>query len=266
MLASGFTAAPVSKYIFFGIIVASVLTSITDTKYLFHIQLVPHIWSYRQFWRLLIWQSCYNNSTELLFGVMTMYHLRIIERLWGSRKLASFLLATLTPCLLAPPVILAVLRPITFSSLNVLPAGPTPLIFALLAQYYASIPTVYKYRVLVSSAASDGVTFSDKSPVYLLAAQLALSSLPGSAICAVAGWFIGMAWRRDIGPGCWTSWRIPEWLAGTKQESAGNFEHLRRRLEGEGGDSGSATAGGTEGQVRRRGLGGGILDQFRGAF
>ncbi|KAI4129150.1 MAG: hypothetical protein LQ338_002385 [Usnochroma carphineum] len=234
MLASGFTAAPVSKYVFFGIIVFSILVSITDTKYLYHIQLVPHLWRYQQYWRLLIWQSCYNNSTELLFGVMAIYHLRIIERLWGSRKFASFLLTSLPLCLLIPPVILAVLHPLSFSTLNILPAGPTPLIFALLAQYYATIPTVYKYRLRISSTSSDALTFSDKSLVYLLAIQLAVSSLPGSVICAATGWFIGIAWRRDIGPGFWTSWRIPEWLAGTKREGGGDFEHLRRRLEGEG--------------------------------
>ncbi len=88
MLASGFTAASVSKWLFFGTMVSSILVSITDTKYLFHIQLVPHLARYRQFWRLLIWQSCYNNSGELLFAVMTLYNLRVIERLWGSRKFA----------------------------------------------------------------------------------------------------------------------------------------------------------------------------------
>ena len=31
---------------------------------------------------------CYTNSTELLFATMTLYHLRIIERLWGERKFA----------------------------------------------------------------------------------------------------------------------------------------------------------------------------------
>lgn len=37
-------------------------------------------------------QSCYTNSTSLLFAAMSLYHLRIIERLWGSRKFAvSFL-------------------------------------------------------------------------------------------------------------------------------------------------------------------------------
>ncbi|KAI4258672.1 MAG: hypothetical protein LQ352_001098 [Teloschistes flavicans] len=288
MLASGFTAAPVSRYFFFGTIVSSILVSITDTKYLFHVQLIPHIWRYMQFWRLFIWQSCYNNSTELLFGVMTLYHLRIIERLWGSRKFAvsgknvstsmqyvwracaniqrqSFLVTTLPPTLFVPPLVLAILRPLTLSTLNILPAGPTPLIFALLAQYYAAIPTVYKYRLLISSSPTDAVTLSDKSMVYLLAAQLALSSLPGSLICAATGWLIGVAWRRDLGPEVWTSWRVPRWLAGGEGAKGGDFENLRRRLEGEG-RGGATSIDGAEGDTGRRGSERGILDQFRGTF
>ena len=93
MLASGFTAAPVSKLVFFGIIASSIVASITDTKYYFYIQAVPHLVRYGQIWRLLVWQLCYTNSTELLFAAMTIYHMRIIERLWGSRKFAVCLLA-----------------------------------------------------------------------------------------------------------------------------------------------------------------------------
>ncbi|KAL8729407.1 MAG: hypothetical protein Q9181_005017 [Wetmoreana brouardii] len=196
---------------------------------------------------------------------MTLYHLRIIERLWGSRKFASFLMATLPSTLVIPPLVLTVLRPLTFSHLNVLPPGPTPLIFALLAQYHATIPTVYKYRVLVSSSPTEAFTFSDKSLVYLLAAQLAISSLPGSLIAAAVGWLVGVAWRRDIGPEIWTSWRVPTWIAGGKRDRGGDFEQLRRRLEGEGRGAGSAVEG-VDGDVRRRGLGSGILDQFRGTF
>ena len=33
---------------------------------------------------------CYTNSTELLFATMTIYHMRIIERLWGSTKFAVY--------------------------------------------------------------------------------------------------------------------------------------------------------------------------------
>jgi hypothetical protein len=33
-------------------------------------------------------QACFTNSTEVLFGVLTFYQLRVVERLWGSRKFA----------------------------------------------------------------------------------------------------------------------------------------------------------------------------------
>ena len=33
-------------------------------------------------------QACYSNATELLFATMTIYNMRIVERLWGSRKFA----------------------------------------------------------------------------------------------------------------------------------------------------------------------------------
>ncbi|CAD6575868.1 MAG: hypothetical protein ASARMPRED_007491 [Alectoria sarmentosa] len=229
MLASGFTAAPVSQFLFFGVIASSILVSITDTKYLFYIQVVPHLWQYKQAWRLLIWQSCYNNSTELLFAAMSLYHLRIIERLWGPRKFASFLFSVLPPTLLLPPIVTTMLRPLTFGAVNHLPAGPTPLIFALLAQYHAAIPTVYKYRIVTSkspstssSASEDhGPVLSDKFLVYLLASQLALSSFPGSAIAASVGWMVGVAWRGEWGPGAWGRWRVPGWVVGEKKANTG---------------------------------------------
>jgi hypothetical protein len=36
----------------------------------------------------MTWPLVYTNSTEVLFSAMTLYQLRIIERLWGSRKFA----------------------------------------------------------------------------------------------------------------------------------------------------------------------------------
>jgi len=88
MQTSGFTNAPVSQILVFWVVGASVLAAITDTKYFFHIAIDPHLLQWRQYWRLLTWQTCYANSTEVLFASMTFYNLRIIERLWGSRKFA----------------------------------------------------------------------------------------------------------------------------------------------------------------------------------
>jgi hypothetical protein len=94
MLASGFTNAPVSRALVVGIVLTSFLASLTDTKYYFWIDVRPHLLDYVQLWRLLTWQLCYTNSTEVLFAAMTLYNLRIIERLWGSRKFAVRSLST----------------------------------------------------------------------------------------------------------------------------------------------------------------------------
>ena len=170
---------------------------------------------------------------------------------------------------LVPPLLLAlILRPLSFNTLNYIPAGPTALLFALLAQYHAAIPHVYKYRLATSSNPQqphqEGMVFSDKSMTYILAAQLALSQVPGSLLVSGVGWAIGVAWRQEILPGRMISWRVPGWLVGGKREGEG-FEGLSRRLEGEGRASGVEGRDET-GTRQRRGMGRAILDQFRGAF
>ncbi len=175
-----------------------------------------------------------------------------------------------------PPMLLAlVLRPLSFNYLNYLPAGLTPLLFAILAQYHAVIPHVYKYRIAASASPDtnepfSGLTFSDKSYVYLPAIQLSLSQFPGSLICAFVGWAVGYLWRNEVFPASMIRWRIPGWMVGLKPRKRGeDFEGLRRRLEGE--NTSDAVATGADGRSRtevgrRRTLGRQLLDQFRGAF
>ncbi|KAI9841619.1 MAG: hypothetical protein M1838_003491 [Thelocarpon superellum] len=275
MLTSGFTHAPVSRFLVFSLVTSSILVSITDIKYLFPIQVVPHLWQYGQLWRVLTWQTCYTNSTELLFASLTLYHLRIIERLWGTRKFASFLLSTLPYNTLLPPLILTlVLRPLSLHRINYLPAGPTALVFSLLAQYHAAIPHVYKYHVSTRPSppssqqqgprrtpshpalTDDGLTFTDKSTTYLLVTQLALSQFPGSALAAAVGWLVGYAWRNDVLPLATSTWRVPRWVVGDKSGTGGSglggtggetYEALRRRLVREGSGAGVGRASGVDG-------------------
>ncbi|KAM5442073.1 hypothetical protein MferCBS31731_002902 [Microsporum ferrugineum] len=265
MLSSGFTNAPVTKLALIFIITSSIVASIADVKYLFYIQVNPHIWQYHQLWRFLIWPLCYVNSTEVMQAGVVIYSLRVIERLWGSRKFASFILSTLPFTTLLPPLVLTlVVRPLSLNTLNHLPAGPTAIIFAILAQYHATIPTTYKYRILTSSSATSAsslgssITFSDKSTIYFLALQLSLSQLPHTILPAFIGWVVGYAWRAELLPSKISSWRIPGRLYGGSPErqrrrgvptrsgdasssglvGAGSrdpeqLEGLRRRLEGE---------------------------------
>jgi hypothetical protein len=190
----------------------------------------------------------------------------------------------------------AVFRPLSWGTFDFLPAGPTPLIFAILAQYHAMVPHVYKYKVALttgfpsggnnsnnssSSTTNDddvpGVTLSDKSTKYLLALQLALFQWPGSLLGATVGWMVGQAWRSELLPGALTRWRVPGWLVGVrtpKSSSSERFEGMRRRLESEAGASATGAAppgtqqpGAAAGEGnRRRTMGQQLLDEVRGAF
>lgn len=203
----------------------------------------------------------------------------------------------ITPLLLA-----LVLRPLSLGYLNYLPSGPTAVMFALLAQYHASIPHTFKYRISTTGGSTGRQTttspnegnannnskrsltilLSDKSTTYLVAAQLALSQFPASLLPAFVGWAVGTAWRADILPGS-KSWRVPAWLVGEKEsrrpagassavggngdaEDGERYADLRRRL-----DAASAAAAqqgassgveGSSGQSQRRSL----LERFRGVF
>lgn len=172
---------------------------------------------------------------------------------------------------ITPLVLALVLRPLSFGTLKYLPSGPTAVIFALLAQYHASIPHTFKYRISTHGGSTsrqnttsnndDNATttnnnnnnskpsltllLSDKSTTYLIAAQLALSQFPASLLPAFVGWAVGIAWRADILPA--SRWRIPAWVVGEKEtqrrssagvSSAGGdaedgerYADLRRRLD-----------------------------------
>ena len=166
------------------------------------------------------------------------------------------------------------LRPLSFGAVDFLPSGPTPIVFAILAQYHAMVPHTYKYKVALSTGApaddASAITLSDKSTLYVMACQLAVFQWPGSLLGAAVGWVVGHLWRNEMLPGSLTQWRVPGWVVGIRsQKRSGEFEGLQRRLEGEG--SSTATTSGAqvaaEGDPnRRRTMGEQLMDEVRGAF
>lgn len=83
-----FTNAPVTRTLVVGLVSSSLAASLCDLKHYFYILVNTHIWKYHQPWRALIFQLCYTNSSEVLFAAMTLYNMRVVERMWGSRKYA----------------------------------------------------------------------------------------------------------------------------------------------------------------------------------
>ena len=64
MISSGFTNAPVTQFLVFGTVIGALLAAITDSRFYLHIQVVPHLWQYGQFWRCGVWMVCFTDFVE----------------------------------------------------------------------------------------------------------------------------------------------------------------------------------------------------------
>jgi hypothetical protein len=242
---SGFTHTPVTRALILGSILLSIVASTLSVQHLLPIKPTPHLWPYLQFSRLLTYQVAYTSSTELLFSTVAIYQFRVLERLWGSRKFASFVAVMFWVNLLVTPFLVVLLKLGTLGWYDYLPSGLTGVVFGLLAAWAEEVPRIYRYKIITGAATTaagepqseaPGLVLSDKSTTYLLAAQLALSQLPYSFLPAAVGWLVGTAWMGELLPGRLGRWRIPAWMVGesSKQKERGQYEGLRRRLEEEG--------------------------------
>lgn len=285
MLASGFANAPITKSLILCLISTSLVASIAELQYLLHIRPTPHLYPSLQLWRLCTWQIAYTSSADLLFATLLLYQFRVLERLWGSRKFASFLgVSALWTGLLAPMLLGTIVRLVSWGHWNYLPGGLTGVVFAALAVWGEEVPRLYRYKIVTNgadprSASTDvpGVILSDKSMTYVMAAQLALSQFPYSLLAAVVGWVVGLTWVGDLLPGRMNAWRVPRWVLGEfgakSTAERERYEGLRRRLEEEGGRNDGMRASGVEGMIdavdgeaRRRPMMRQVADYFRGTF
>jgi membrane associated rhomboid family serine protease len=258
MQQSGFRSSPLTKRLLYSILTLSILSTITASKPLFHIQLVPHILNQHQLYRIPAFQFLYANSGELLFATILLYHLRVVERIFGSRKFLSLVLYLWGVTSIVAPALLLVGYVSTRGGRwwNYLPPGPTPLLFGLLAQYHAAVPSTYKFTVVLPGDAGE-VALTDKWYLYLIAVQLGACQLPSSALLAAVGWVVGYAWRLDLLPAA--RWRVPGRVVVMLGGESGGSEYdgLRRRLTGEPEQRRDEPA---------RPIVWRVVDQFRGSF
>eukprot|EP00842_Homolaphlyctis_polyrhiza_P005436 jgi/Hompol1/5894/HPOL_000330-RA len=104
----------------------------------------------------------FSTSAEILFGSLLIYQFRLLERHWGSTKLASFFTVTTLVATFLNLAALAVLqRPLGITHVS---SGPFAFLAAAMVQYAAQIPQTYKFKVF-------GVTFSDQIFMYALGIQ-----------------------------------------------------------------------------------------------
>ncbi|KAF8622179.1 hypothetical protein AX15_007291 [Amanita polypyramis BW_CC] len=193
-----FEHALVTKGLMIGSAVSSILVGLFDMKHYLHLQFVPHISRYHQYWRLPMHHMAFSNSTDLLLAEILLFNVGVlIERQFGSVKYASFVLITFLIGTIFEFVSLILFHRF---GLNHIAMGPSILIFSILYQYSRIVPAAYKFRIF-------GIPLSNKNMPYLLALQLAISRLPGSAAVAVIGITTGQLYRSDLAN--LKSYRIP---------------------------------------------------------
>lgn len=276
MRVSGFSNAPITRLLLLTIVLTSLLASLSDKKHFFPIHITPHIYPWGQYWRIFTWQLAYQNSVEVLCAAITVYEMRVLERLWGSKKFLAFLVVTYVyVAVIVPAVVGLLFKPLSFGAYQYVPSGQTALLFALLANWKDAVPATYRYRIGLSdgplnlasltrhtdsntsteagSSTSSGltVTMTSKSSSYFLPLQLTISQFPYSVLPAAIGWAIGLLLRNEVIPGI--HWRVPFYGSESKKSNLG-VEALRWRIE----TDGIATASGVE---RRDGTSGGMVNQ-----
>ncbi|GJJ07208.1 hypothetical protein Clacol_001408 [Clathrus columnatus] len=121
-----------------------------------------------------------------LFDIKHYFHLQFSPHL--TRHHQSFITVS---SILSSALSFITLFGLQRTNINVIPAGPISILFSILYQYYRLVPPAYSFQIFM-------LKFSNKAFLYVLAYQLAMSQLPGSAAAAVIGILTGQLYRSDI--------------------------------------------------------------------
>lgn len=275
--ASGFSSAPATRTSLALLVAASICASTLNLKPYLPIKPVPHLWPYLQLWRILSFQLAYTSSTELLFSAAVLYQMRVLERVWGSRKFASFLVACYGLCMAGIVGLGLLLKILSIGWWGYIPSGLNAVVIATVAVWGREIPRLGGFKVMldddverIRNGTARGFEVTDKWTTYLLAAQLALSQFPYGLLPAFVGWVVGNAWTEELVPAGLVRWRLPGWVVGEdskgKRRGQQQYEGLRRRLEEENQDGmrevSESIARQGAGQDDRRGFLGGVGRYF----
>ncbi|RKO85784.1 hypothetical protein BDK51DRAFT_17162, partial [Blyttiomyces helicus] len=147
----------------------------------------------------------FNNSTEILFGGILLYQLRLLERHWGTHKYASFFAVTSTTSLILQIFLLSLSRIVGGRLGSSVPAGPYGFIFAGVWMLRKAIPVTYRVGAEV-------LEFNNRFFGYLIALQFLWSEFPSSLLCAATGLAAGVLYDANVGG--LRGWRVPSAVRG----------------------------------------------------
>lgn len=192
-MASSFEGAPLCRLAFVsGTMTSLFLSSSTKAKLTLDL---GRVLARGEVWRFASHHVAFESLGETVIGAIHLYRFRRFERMLGSRKFGAFALMV---CGIATSLVTGLVvivgeraRDEGFTYLRVA-SGPYALIFGMYSLY--SLVPAARPR-LVGFA---GIDVSDKSLMYLAAAQLLLSNGLRSIVPGVAGLLAGAAYLSDV--------------------------------------------------------------------
>ncbi|CAD6884301.1 unnamed protein product [Tilletia laevis] len=193
MPVSGFADAPLTKGLLIFSCLLPLFANVLQLKPYAHLQLLPHVLRQGQYWRLVTYQLCYTNSSEVLLSALLLYRSgRTVERIFSTPKYAAFVLFSLVvQAALTIAIILVMMRtsaeswfalavPTVWRESGRLPGGPFGLIAALVYQHSQLVPDLWLVKL-------GPVLIGDRALDWVLLMLLCVSQAQGSFLLCVVG-------------------------------------------------------------------------------
>lgn len=187
---AGFYQTPVNK-VLLGISLSSSLTL------MFPLQQYRYLCTYNydlviargEYWRLLTSKLAFLDIKDVVLCSMLIYNFRFLERRFGSRKYASYLLAVSLLSTLLELCSMVLCHRLDFK-LATLPSGPFCLVFPQFIQFFLMIPRVAASTIM-------GVPVTGKTFTYILGLQVASGTAEYRLVtlCAVVA---GLLWQNNF--------------------------------------------------------------------
>lgn len=183
----GFENAPITRFLSLSVFLVSAIFSESPDIPLDLNSIVKG-----EVWRILSSSFVFGNMAQTFCGLILLYNCRQFERQLGIRKFGTFIV--LSFLLSVSCQLLTALAFQLSGSLSLYTSSPGPyfLIYSLLSLFHAHVP-----KLQSSQYTCVGLGLSEKSWVYLLAAQLALGAGLNSFLPALIGVAIGFMYDRN---------------------------------------------------------------------
>ncbi|KAG2208947.1 hypothetical protein INT47_011087 [Mucor saturninus] len=193
---SGFRNAPVTKFLVPIVGGCSALAAVLNAKPHMVIQL-SQLTMDGQFWKLFTSHWAFGSIGTSVVGTWLIYKMKIVERRYGSSKYAALVFISFVASTLLQTG--ALVSGLGF--IKSIASGPYAILFSIMYQFQKIVPASHQTSML-------GLKITDKTYVYLAAAQLFLSSSSASIIPCVCGIIVGAIYDQTRAK----TWRFPQWI------------------------------------------------------